>query len=327
MYSVERHSHLSYSEQSIRVLPELLIKDTASVERIIFLHIPKTAGTNLDNLARAVSSIKGRFHYQRLPVPRIPGRSPNLITSDWIGGLQQLEDNPSLLDTLPHFFFLTGHFPYGLHAHFTEPSKYVTLIRHPLERELSDANFAYQRGYINSEEFTAYLTERMIDNPQVRLIAGKEYMTGCCTEQTLAQAIKNIERDFLLAAPSEDVDVFLQILASTQGWGPLAYAPMQITHEKIAKHLDPLLAETLLQKHQWDLKLYEWIKVRWSAYKEKMILGEKELLPESTILTLMPDHLTTKEPKFLSIKEIQAYNRTHMDQKLIELEQCPYPQK
>jgi hypothetical protein len=82
-----------------------------------------------------------------------------------------------------------------------------------------------------------------------------------------------------------------------------------------------------MQKHQSDLKLDEWVKVRWSAYKEKIIVSEKELLPESRILTLMPDYLTTREPQFLSIHEIQAYNRTHMDQELVELEQCPYPKK
>ncbi|MES2345893.1 MAG: hypothetical protein V4494_08170 [Chlamydiota bacterium] len=322
--SVERHAHLSFTQQSIHVLKELIIQDIEPVERIIFLHIPKTAGTNLDNIAHAISDLSGNFHYQRLPIPRIPGKPPNLMTPGWIGGLQQLENNPNLLDTVPNLFFLTGHFPYGLHTHFTKPSKYVTLIRHPLKRELSDANFAYQRGYIDSKEFKTYLTERMIDNPQVRLIAGKEYMTGPCTEKTLAQAQENIERDFLLAAPTDDVDVFFQILASIQQWGPIAYAPMQITEQKVMEKLEPPLANTLLQKHEWDLKLYEWIKVRWDAYKKEMILGCKELSSETQVLTLMPNHLSTRRALFLSIHEIDAYNHEHMNEGLLELQQLPY---
>ena len=70
-----------------------------------------------------MSQNREKFHYQRLPAPRIAGRSPNLITSDWIGGLKQLENNPHLLETIPQPFFLTGHFPYGIHLPFSKPSK------------------------------------------------------------------------------------------------------------------------------------------------------------------------------------------------------------
>lgn len=324
--AIERHGSLSYSRQEIHLLPEVVVEETAPVKRIIFLHIPQTAGTNVDNIACAVSEFGKQFHYQRLPVPRVPNRSPNLVTPDWIGGLKQLQDQPHLLDAIPESFLITGLFPYGLHTYFNVPCRYVTLVRNPLERELSHANFAYQRGYLSPEEFESYLMERMIDNPQVRLIAGREYMEGCCTEKTLAKAMENIERDFLLVAPSEDVDAFLQILAGVQGWGPLAYAPMQITHKKVVEELNPSLTDHLLQKHQWDLKLYEWVKARWGAYKEKIVLGTKELFPEDRVLTLMPDHLEARQPRFLSVSEIDAYNEAHKDEGLLELNQsCKRP--
>lgn len=69
------------------------------------------------------------------------------------------------------------------------------------------------------------------------------------------------------------MDTFLQILASFQKWGLLAYAPMQITHEKVVEILDPSFENILLQKHQWDMRLYEWVKKHWIAYKEEMIIG------------------------------------------------------
>lgn len=317
--ATERRPSLSYSEQILHILPGYEIKDAVPVDQIIFLHIPKTAGTNLSNIASAVSKNTGQFHYQRLPVPRRTDRSPNLITSGWMGGLQPLENNPHMLDEIPDRFFLAGHFPYGLHLYFSKPSKYITLIRHPLAREFSDANFAYQRGYINKERFAPYLLEEMIDNPQVRLIAGKEYMTGPCTQETLVKAKENIERDFLLAAPVEDVDDFIEILASIQGWGSLAFAPMQITREKASEKLDPLLSDTLIEKHKWDLQFYEWIQTRWYEWKKQVIFAQKS--PDARILTLMPDFLMNRKIVFLSPEEINSYNQSHSASEFLELNQ------
>ncbi|MDB6081645.1 MAG: hypothetical protein JWO53_917 [Chlamydiia bacterium] len=316
----ERRADLSCSRQVIRILPEISLKDMPPVDQIIFLHIPKTAGTNVDAIAKALSQNGERknFHYQRLSVPRIQGRSPILMTTNWIGGLQQMEDDPHLLDKLPQPFFLTGHFPYGVHQFFSRPSKYVALIRHPLERELSSANFDYQRGYIDADEFESYLLEKMIDNPQVRLIAGREAMTGLCTEETLKKAKKNIEEHFLLAAPSEDVDTFIQVLAGMQGWGPVAYSPMQITREKVMPALSDSLTSILREKHKWDIALYEWVKTRWNSWKEQAALSSLPLSSEQKVLTLLPDYSSTNQAVFLSVSEINERNQQHSADELLE---------
>jgi len=314
--AIEHHSNLSYSQQRIRILPELNIQPQEPLPQIIFLHIPKTAGTNVDNMAQAVN---GKEHYLRLTVPRT-SRSPVHIVDGWIGGWERLAIDPHLLDHVSDAIFLTGHFPYGLHQYLSPSTKYVTLVRHPLARELSTANFAYQRGYMQAGEFASYL-EQAIDNPQVRLIAGKDAMTGPCTEETFHLAIQHIENDFLLAAPSEEIDSFLQLLATIQHWGPLAYAPMQITKEKIADSLDPKLEETLLQKHAWDVRLYKWVKQRWESYKQKIILGIKTYPLDQPILTLMPEHLSSQAPQWLKASEIKAHNTVHSEQDTLELTQ------
>jgi hypothetical protein len=173
-----------------------------------------------------------------------------------------------------------------LHEQIQKPAQYICLVRHPVDREISDANFAYQRNYIESEQVESYLLDKMLDNPQVRMIAGREYMKGPCTEETFAKAIKNIEKDFLLIAPSEEIDTFLQILSTIQKWGPIAYAPMQITQQKAIDRPSEALKQQLLDKHQWDLKLYEWVNTHWAAVKEKMILNPKT--PDGPILTFTP---------------------------------------
>ncbi len=295
------HKDLSYSRSTIHFLPEIVIESPTHCERLVFLHIPKTAGTNLDNIFKVFSCIRGDFDYQRLPVPRIQGRSPILITSDWMGGLKQLEDKPHLLSQIPNKILLTGHFPY---EEILESCKYITLIRSPLERELSSANFDLQRGYIEEEQIESYLLERMLDNPQTRMIAGKQFMQGPCSEQTFIAAKANIEKNFFLAAPSEDVDLFIQIIAANQGWGPVAYAPMQITKEKISLNSD--LTAALKEKHKWDTELYAWVKDRWESWKDKQVFTFKT--PLSTIPTLLPDFLSTREVVFLTMDQIHIYN-------------------
>jgi hypothetical protein len=192
------------------------------------------------------------------------------------------------------------------------------LIRHPLERELSSANFDWQRAYIDAEDFENYLFDQMIDNPQVRMIAGLGYMRGPCTEKTFEKAKENIERDFMLAAPSDDVDSFIQIIASIQKWGVIAYAPMQITHQKVIDKLNPQFTQILLKKHTWDVALYEWTKARWEGWKKNVIVSTIPLESQDSVLTLLPDYLTTRKTVILTAAEVDAYNQTHQNNDLVE---------
>ena len=106
IFASERHAALSCSRKHLELLPELVLTENiAPQEQVIFLHIPKTAGTNLDAIASAMSQKTGKFHYQRLAVPRVPGRSPILITATWLGGLQQLVNKPNLLEKILRIIF------------------------------------------------------------------------------------------------------------------------------------------------------------------------------------------------------------------------------
>jgi hypothetical protein len=132
-------------------------------------------------------------------VPRKKGESPNKITENWIGGLASfdiaMKSEPQALRELA---VISGHFPFGIHKHLERNPKYITLLREPIARVVSTTNFDYQRGYVNKESAKDYLLNAEIDNTQTRLLAGEEFMTGPCNDETFEAAKKNIEEHHTL---------------------------------------------------------------------------------------------------------------------------------
>jgi hypothetical protein len=311
----------SFASQKIEILRPVTFK--APVEpcsRIIFIHPPKTGGTNLCFIVDALSKINSLFKSTRFPVPRITGQSPGLITENWIGGLKSVEDamqiNPHACDG---WNFISGHFPFGLHEFLDGPAKYIVLIRHPIERALSSTNFDYQRGYITKEDAQAYLLSAEIDNPQTRLLAGKAFMSSSCNDETLEIAKSNIQKHFLLAGVTEDTNSFIQILGSIQNWGPLALPRNQVTGDKVIAQLDTEIVDKLANKHQYDLRLYDWVKEQWQLWKENYI-GTVQDISARTILCVTSDFANTRSPKPMTELEVDRYNQT-LTEELIEISQ------
>ena len=89
-------------------------------ETLIFLHIPKTAGSSLNpHIARNFR----KPHRLALPVD-------NLRTL--INELKEDKDN-----TAEQFRYIHGHCPYGLHKILKNQIKYITLLRDPVDRTIS----------------------------------------------------------------------------------------------------------------------------------------------------------------------------------------------
>lgn len=316
----------SFASQKLALLQPLNFNfPVPSQPSLIFLHPPKTGGTNLCFITEALSKIKPEFKQHRFSVPRLKGQSPNKMVDNWQGGLESAEEalrqNPNFCDSIN---FMSGHFPFGLHQLINVPARYIALIRNPIERELSSANFDYQRGFINQGQAEEYLLQENIDNPQTRLLAGQDFMVGTCNELTLAKAQENIEKHFLLAGVTEDTNTFIQILASIQGWGPIALCRAQVTGDKVFVQPSTEFKQRLLDKHQFDIKLYNWVKSRWANWKENYVKSPKvETLEQAKekILCITEDFTHTRIPLLLTKYEIGLYNEQVSDD-LIELTQA-----
>lgn len=310
---------LSYSKGKLEILPLFKLKsDELNTKKIIFIHPPKVGGTNIVSAIGAMEKIKSR----RFPVPRVAGKSTVLITEGWLGGMNSLKEQCVGVDNNCEMSqFISGHFPYGAHNYLNGEYSYITLIRSPLDRELSAVNFDFQRGYIkNKKQAMEQLLNIAIDNPQTRFLAGEAYMSGRCDEATLEIAKKNLETNFLLIGVTEDTNGFLQALVTMMQLEPLAIGHTQVTSKKILHKLTPKMRMRLAKKHKYDQALYEYAKLWWHQWKKDNILGIEPIKDTQKVLTLLPEYLNTHKAIYMTTKEIQTHNKTNSNS-LIKIQQ------
>jgi hypothetical protein len=319
----------SFATQQLENLPLVNFRRPQKpVEHLIFLHFPKTGGTNIHFIAEALARIsKSKFKNKRFGVPirssPVPKAAPNLVYRGWQGGLgnadKELAADPNCCKDVD---LISGHFPFGLHEKIGVPAQYITLLRDPVERAISCANFDNQRGFVADEVVNEYLLEAEIDNPATRMLAGPEYMSGECSQNTLEKAKANIEKHFLLVGITEDANTFYQALETIQGWGPISMVRSQVTGEKKISEPSPDVIARLQAKHKIDKDLYEWAKARWYKWKAENIASIMEMDPKQQYICIPAEFAKTRIPLLMTADEIAAFNKAK-PQELIRVDQIP----
>ena len=139
-------------------------------EAVIFLHLPKTAGTTLNRL------IEWEYRLSEM-------YSIDPVLFEWSAAhLRKLP--PARLRKTRMF---KGHMLFGLHEVLPQPSTYITVLRDPVERVLSA--FYFMRSYklhplywkLRREKWTMeeFVQRSTRDNVQCKIIAGADYDAPC----------------------------------------------------------------------------------------------------------------------------------------------------
>lgn len=226
---------------------------------VLFLHLPKTGGSTLNNCLyeqHAVGTESGEDLYFSRGVYYFPSgffREP--------GGLAQVE-----LETLsrPDLKVVAGHFDFGLHSFLPESTevRYVTLLRHPVERVVSlyrhvmhfaepdrDLHEEMVRDEVRLEDFVERdLPE--LENDQCRRLAGG-FVDG-------ELAGSNLERAFFFVGLTEEFDRSLVMLKRAMGWEkPLQYYPKNVSAEWCQPKSPSDRAKSIIEERNADdLVLY-----------------------------------------------------------------------
>lgn len=269
-------------------------------DTIIFLHIPKTAGTTLNHIFR-----------QQYEPQQLHAWGP----TDSIQAYQQLP-----IEEKKAIRLISGHTAYGIHELVPGTSTYMTFLRDPVQRVVSYYHFVknndqhYLSSHIANEfkgikPFVSSGITPMVDNGQTRFISGAwpEPGFGEITSQHFAQAKANLDQSFTVVGLTEQFDMTLLLLRDAFNWRNIKYVRQNVTkaapHERI---LTPEERETILAFNHWDMLLYEYACARFE--EQVAALGPDSSRQLQTFQRQNKLHQKIKGPLLQSIHWAKRYS-------------------
>lgn len=219
-----------------------------SEEAIIFLHLPKTAGTTLNRLIEWEYSLFEMY-------------SIDPVLFEWsTAHLRKLSS-----DRLEKTRMFKGHMTFGLHEILSQPATYITVLRDPVDRVISAYYFMrsyklhplywkLRRGNFTLEDF---VRRSQRDNVQSKIIAGSEYKT-LCTREIADRAKHNLHHHFSVVGLSDRFEESLALMKLRFGWKLSSYSSFNVTRSRPKKRDLPASTLDLIhQKNAFDMELYE----------------------------------------------------------------------
>lgn len=239
-------------------------------QNVIFLHIPKAAGTTLRSV----------IHRQ------YPDRQVQQIWS-----VPSLEESISEFKDLPperrkEIRFLTGHGVFGLHSFLEGDTEYVTMLRRPVRRVISNYHHVLRspnhrlhgevaEGGMSLLEYVSSGVNQALDNQMVRQVVGNEGSEDP-GEGTLNQAKANLDEWFGVVGLVERFDESLLLMKKRYGWGDVSYHRRNATPNRRKKEDYPQhVVREIKQRNRLDAELYEYGKERLRGKLEEIDLSEE----------------------------------------------------
>jgi hypothetical protein len=243
---------------------------------IIFLHIPKAAGSTLNTIIDR--------QYGKESIFSIYGfeRSEREAKS-----IEQFKALPEMRRSKVKL--LRGHIGFGLHEYLPQPSTYITLLRDPIDRVISLYRYILRRpehplynpiktNNLSLEEFVSSGIAPIAYNGQTKIIAGvKKASTeyGDFSSTLLEVAKKNIQEHFAVVGLTEKFDESLILLQKILGWKLVYYRKKNVAEKQQTNKAIPS-ATTLIQKYnELDMELYDFaqkhLETQINAYGDSLM--------------------------------------------------------
>jgi len=241
---------------------------------MIFLHIPKTAGTTLSRIIRIKTGLWPLRHLM------------NHSRTFGYYQINPIEKRLEYIQSLPdhqqrQIKLFQGHFGFGVHHQLPRPSFYVTILRDPIERVIS-SYYQLRRGrpedaLAKDMSFEEFLTcdkdfgRFHVDNGQVRSIIGTDGNPDPSPFNTLGpealeKAKHNIAKHFAFVGLSERFDESALLLKQILGWKHCHYASANIApNRKKLEEFPAHVIEKARELNQLDIALYEHVAAQFDA--------------------------------------------------------------
>ena len=249
-------------------------KVSTSLKSVIFIHVPKAAGTTLNSLLRREYRPEEFYELDNLKLEESISRFKEL-PSERRAGIRLLK----------------GHVAFGLHEYLSGPVGYVTILRNVADRIISyyyyvrrnPAHYLYDvvaSRRITLADFVPSALSPEIDNGQTRLLSGvgTQVRFGACTRNHLEQAIENLNNHFAVVGLSERFDETVLLMRRVLNWKKRPfYIKRNITRDRPGLDEIPRRTIDVIERHnQLDCELYEYAgKLFSAALEENEVTSEK----------------------------------------------------
>ena len=221
--------------------------DGTGQKAIIFLHLPKTAGTTLNRLIEWEYRISEMY-------------SVDPVLFEWsYAHLRRLPEK-----RLRKTRIFKGHMLFGLHEVLPQPSTYITVLRNPVDRVLSA--FYFMRTYklhpyywkLRRKKWTLeeYVERSTRDNVQCKIIANANYHSPC-TQEILDRALDHLNRYFTVIGLSERFEESLALMKLRFGWQLKSYSAFNVTRSRPKRQdLPEASLKLIAERNRFDVILY-----------------------------------------------------------------------
>jgi len=230
----------------------------ADAPTAIFLHIGKTAGWTLRQIL-----------YRNVPrslVMRVrpPAHRPRGFLND--EPLKAFAALPEAERARPRL--LVSHMVFGIHESVPRPSAYLTVLRDPVARTISQYRHvvrteqhrlhdAAAEGELTLERYVRSGIALEVDNGQVRALAGDVATPfGECTDAMLERALENLDRHVAVAGLTERFDETLLLLEDAFGWHNLFYVATNTAPKRQRGEVSAEDRRVIEEQNRLDCELY-----------------------------------------------------------------------
>lgn len=189
---------------------------------------------------------------------------------------------------------IKGHLFWGFHRFCPNETSYITILRHPLQRAISQYYWHLRPECFYSihpdttlEEFLESGKFISADNGMTRFIAGKDredVAYGQCSQEIFDLAKTNFQRYFLAFGLTEYFDESLLLFKRLLGWQKFpVYQKKNVHQQKTQKpELSSREKEALLKYNHYDIELYEYAR---QLFENQLMKEEQSFQDEVALFT------------------------------------------
>ncbi len=215
---------------------------------LVFVHVPRAAGTTLHRV------IESQYPGERILTFADPSRAEQVLAA----GPPEILDEVKAVD---------GHVYYGVHRHFRQPARYVTMLRRPVGRIVSHYRYVrsnpehYLHAAVVEEglDLTAYALSDLsgeLRNGQVQMFSARARELGDCDEACLEEAKQVLAGEFDAVGVTERFDESLLVMQEALGWSTPYYAAENRSAGPQAEVGEEAVA-AIEGRNRFDLALYD----------------------------------------------------------------------